>query len=59
MTDPIFSLWDIIAMAGYPIAAWLSWKAGQNDGIQSTVDALKSAGMLDESFGESPEEDEE
>lgn len=59
MTEPIFSLWDIIMLLGYPLVGWLAWKGGQTNGVTNTVAALQDAGLLSEDFGKDDEEDEE
>lgn len=59
MTDPIFSLWDVISIIGYPVIAWLAWKGGQRDGVVNTIAALQATGHLAEDFGDNLEDDEE
>ena len=58
MSDPIYSLWDLISIFGYPLVAWLAFKGGQLSGIRDTVLALQEAGILgtDEEGPEDPEE---
>jgi len=59
MTDPIFSLWDIISIIGYPVIGWLAWKGGQRDGVSSTIQALQATGHLSKDFGDDLNDDEE
>jgi hypothetical protein len=38
---------DLVSILGYPLVGWLSWKAGNIHGIETTVDVLAAQGLLD------------
>ena len=56
MSEAIYSMWDLITIAGYPLVAWLAYRGGQLAGIHDTVAALQDAGVLGMEEDEDPEE---
>jgi hypothetical protein len=47
MTENILSVWDLIQILGYPLVAYVSWKAGWHNGVTDTVEDLHARGLIE------------
>jgi len=52
--EQFWNVFDMISIVGYPLVAWVAYKAGRVSGMIDTIDALHNQGLiqLEEEEGE-------
>ena len=41
-----WNIFDMISIIGYPLVAWVSYKAGRTSGMLDTIEALHRQGLI-------------
>ena len=41
-----WNIFDMISIIGYPLVAWVSYKAGHTSGMLDTIEALHRQGLI-------------
>ena len=46
MSQEMWNLFDTVSVVGYPLVAWVCYRAGHDNGVEDAIEALHDQGVI-------------